>query len=83
MLGVAMPVELTETTVSTSEAAIPAASNALRAASRNSAFPPSMKAAVRSGHPSGWEYHSSGRTAWRVTMPLLAPKTRDSRPKSS
>ena len=83
MLGVAMPVQLTATTVSISEAATPADFSALRAASRKSAFPPSMNAAVRSGQPSGWEYHSKGRTAWRVVIPLLAPKTRDSRPKSS
>ena len=83
MLGVAIPVELTDTTVSTSEAAMPAAASALRAASMNNALPPSTKAVVRSGQPSGWAYHSSGRTAWRVTIPLLVPNTRDNRPKSS
>ena len=70
-----MPVELAKTTVSTSAAPRPAASSARRAASMNRAFPPSTKAAVRSGQPSGCAYQSSGRTACRVTMPLLAPKT--------
>ena len=82
MEGVATPVEVTVTIVSTSPAPNPAAVSALVAALMKSAVPPSMKAAVRSGHPRCWVYHSIGCTAWRVWMPLVS-KTRESRSKSS
>ena len=81
MEGVATPVEVTVTIVSTSPAPRPAAASAFLAASTKSAVPPAMKAAVRSGHPRCWVYHSIGCTAWRVRMPLDS-KTRESRSKS-
>ena len=61
-LGVAIPVEQTVTTVSTSAGLRLALASALVAASTNSASAPSRKAAVRSGQPRCVKYQSNGLT---------------------
>ena len=71
-LGVAMPVEDTVTTQSTSAPDRPAFASARRDAKTSNRLASERYTSVRSGQDRSCSYHSPGRTAWRRAMPAFS-----------